>query len=137
MAYLLDTNVVPEARKAVPDPNVTTWLRTKGRAGSYLSVLVIGEIRQGIQRLARRDRPQAAVIEDWLTTIKRDFAGRVVPITPDIAEAWGRLNAVDPLPVADGLMAATALVNNWTFATCNTKDVERTGVPLVNPFGPS
>jgi toxin FitB len=135
--FLLDTNVVSEARKAEPDPNVTRWLQTSGREGSYLSVLVIGEIRQGIQRLARRDRVQAAVIEDWLATIKRDFAGRVVPITLDIAEEWGRLNALDPIPAADGLMAATALVNNWTFATRNTKDLERTGVPLVNPFDPA
>jgi predicted nucleic acid-binding protein len=58
-----------------------------------------------------------------------------VPVTAAIAEVWGRLNAGDPLPVTDGLMAATALVHGWTFVTRNTADVVRTGVRLINPFG--
>jgi predicted nucleic acid-binding protein len=63
------------------------------------------------------------------------YADRIVPVTVEIAETWGRLNAGSPLPVVDGLLAATALVHDWTFVTRNGADVERTGVRLLNPFG--
>jgi hypothetical protein len=65
------------------------------------------------------------------------YGDRIVPITTEIAEEWGRLNVPDRLPVVDGLLAATALVNDWTLVTRNTADVESTGVRLLNPFGPA
>ena len=70
----------------------------------YLSVIVVGEIRHGIERLARRDPARAGVFEKWLIDLQELYGNRVVPVTAAIAEAWGRLNAGDPLPVADGLM---------------------------------
>ena len=134
MAFLLDTNVISEARKPAPDANVRAWLDSVPEAELYLSVLVVGEIRQGIERLRRRDQPQAAVFEAWLATLRRDYADRILPVTTDIAEAWGRLNVPGPVPVVDGLMAATASHRNWTFVTRNVKDLARTGVDLLNPF---
>jgi hypothetical protein len=95
---------------------------------------VIGEIHQGIERLRRRDDDQARALDEWLERLKSSYADRIIPVTTDVAEAWGRLNVPDALPSVDGLMAATALVHGWTLATRNTKHVERTGVPLVNPF---
>lgn len=95
---------------------------------------MVGEIRQGIERLRRRDPKQAKVFEQWLATLRRDHGERVLPITAPIAEEWGRLNVPDPLPVVDGLLAATARVHDLTLVTRNTVQVERTGAKLLNPF---
>jgi|SRR5918996_898021 predicted nucleic acid-binding protein len=134
MPYLLDTNIVSELRRTRPDSRVTAWYTTVPDDALYLSVLVIGEIRQGIERLRRRDDGQARALDDWLATLASTYADRIAPVTIEIAEEWGRLNVPDPLPYVDGLMAATALVHGWTLATRNAKHVERTGVPLTNPF---
>jgi predicted nucleic acid-binding protein len=135
MSFLLDTNVVSEFRKKSPDPGVVDWLKSVKSAQLYLSVLVVGEIKQGVERLASRDPKQAAAIDDWRQRLVRGYSDRIVPVSLEVAEAWGRLNASGLLPLADGLMAATALVHDWTFVTRNTADVERTGVRLLNPFG--
>jgi predicted nucleic acid-binding protein len=134
VSYLLDTNVVSEVRRQRPDPGVMQWFDSVRADELYLSVMVVGDIRHGIERLARRDPDRAGVLEKWLIDLQELYGNRVVPVTAAIAELWGRLNAGDPLRVADGLMAATALVHGWTFVTRNTADVARTGVRLINPF---
>lgn len=134
MSYLLDTNVVSEIRKKVPDRGVSAWLASVPDDELFLSVLVVGEIRQGIERLARRDLAQVEIFEQWLGRLVHAYGDRIVPITARVAEAWGRLNVPDPLPVVDGLMAATALVHNWTLVTRNVDDVASTGVRLLDPF---
>jgi toxin FitB len=134
VAFLLDTNVISAARKRAPDPNVRAWLASVPEADLYLSVLVVGEIRQGIERLRRRDPAQAAPYETWLSALLHGFADRLVPVTADVCEEWGRLNVPDPLPVVDGLMAATAKLRDWTFVTRNVADLARTEVRLLNPF---
>jgi hypothetical protein len=135
MSFLLDTNVVSELRKKSPDPGVVDWIKSVRSAQLYLSVLVVGEIKQGVDRLATRDPQQAAVIDDWRQRLVRGYSDRIVPVSVEVAEAWGRLTASGPLPLVDGLMAATALVYDWTFVTRNIADVERTGARLLNPFG--
>jgi predicted nucleic acid-binding protein len=137
MSFLLDTNVVSEARKRTANPNVRAWLASVAGPELYLSVLAIGEIRQGIERLRRRDPAQSGVYEDWLSTLLRDYADRIVPVTAEVAEEWGRLNVPDPLPVIDGLLAATARVRGWTLVTRNTADLAHSGVRLLNPFEPA
>lgn len=133
--FLLDTNVVFEARKAArADPGVTAWLASVRGSQLYVSVLVLGEIRQGVERLQRRDPAQAVMFESWLDTLEHTYGDRVVPITSEIADAWGRLNVPDPLPAVDGLMAATAQVRRMTLVTRNVVDVERRGVEVLNPF---
>ena len=97
-------------------------------------MLVVGEIHRGIAQLRHRDPQQAAVYEAWLARLREDYADRILPITVDIAEEWGRMNVPDPVPVIDGLMAATAKVRGLTLVTRNTADLIRTGVPLLNPF---
>jgi predicted nucleic acid-binding protein len=134
MSFLLDTNVVSEARRPPGDTVVKAWLASVPADSLYLSVLVVGEIRRGVERLRRRDAPQAAIYEAWLATLDLDYADHIIPITADIAEEWGRLGVPDPIPTADGLMAATARVHGLTLVTRNTADFVRTGVPLVNPF---
>jgi predicted nucleic acid-binding protein len=137
VTYLLDTNVVSEVRRRTPDPAVLGWFDSVRADELHLSVLVVGEIRQGIERLARRDPGRAAPYEKWLLDLQDLYGDRIVPVTTAVADAWGRLNAPDPLPVVDGLLAATALVHGWTLVTRNTADVARTGVRMVNPFGAS
>lgn len=134
MSYLLDTNVIAEARKQSGNPNGRAWFSSVKGTDLYRSVLVVGEIRQGIERLRRRDPAQASVYDAWLTQLRRDYADRILPITAAIAEEWGRLNVPDPVPVIDGLLAATAHVHRLTLVTRNVADLARTGVPLLNPF---
>jgi hypothetical protein len=100
----------------------------------HTSVLVIGEIRRGIDLLRRRDRQQAASLERWLERVRGEFAGRLFDVDERVAEEWGRLNVPDPLPVVDGLLVATAKVHGLTLVTRNTAQIARTGVPLLNPF---
>jgi predicted nucleic acid-binding protein len=134
VSYLLDTNIVSEFRRKAPDEAAMAWVETVSSYDLFLSVLTVGEIRQGIERLAVRDPGQAAILDEWNHRLVIDYLDRIVPVTLEVAELWGRLNAGSPLPLVDGLLAATALVHNWTLVTRNTTDVERTGVRLLNPF---
>lgn len=136
MSFLLDTNVISEIRKPNGDANVRAWMSGVPAGDLYLSVLVMGEIRRGIELLRRRDPARAAVYETWLTMLRQDYADRILPITAEVAEEWGRMNVPDPVPTVDGLLAATAKVRGWTLVTRNTADLARTGVRLVNPFEP-
>jgi hypothetical protein len=134
VSFLLDTNVVSEIRKKTPDRGVVTWFASVPADRLFLSVLVVGEIRQGIARLARRDPAQAQNFDHWLSQLVDGYGGRIVPITAQIAEVWGRLNVPDPVPVVAGLMAATALVHDWTLVTRNVHDAASTGTRVPNPF---
>ncbi len=134
MTYLLDTNVISEIRKAEPDRNVMAWFAQAQSDQLHLSVLTIGEIRRGIERLRRRDDQQASVFDAWVQTLRRDFADRLLPISVEIADIWGTLGVPDPIPAIDGLVAATALAHNLILVTRNTSDLTRTGARLLNPF---
>jgi toxin FitB len=136
MTYLLDTNVVSELRKRDPDPNVAAWYDTVPSAELYVSALTVGEIRLGIERLRRKDATQADHLEQWLRGLRAIYQDHIVGIDPDVAEEWGRLNVPDPLPVIDGLLAASAKVRGWTFVTRNTADLAHCPVTLLNPFDP-
>ena len=131
---MLDTNVISEARRPRGDANVKAWLASVPADNLYLSVLVVGEIRGGIERLRRRDPVQADAYEGWLATLRRDYADRLLPVTAEVADEWGRMNVSDPVPVVDGLMAATAKVKCLTLVTRNTADIERSGARILNPF---
>ncbi|HEY4866559.1 MAG TPA: type II toxin-antitoxin system VapC family toxin [Candidatus Dormibacteraeota bacterium] len=134
MSYLLDTNVLSELRKPRPDANVKAWFGSVSGADLHLSVLVIGEIRQGVERLRRREPARTEPYDAWLGTLQREYADRVIPITSAVAEAWGRLNSGDPISVVDGLMAATAVTHGLTLVTRNVTDVTGRGVDCLNPW---
>jgi hypothetical protein len=134
VSFLLDTNVVAELRRPRPHASVLAWFDSVEDADLSLSVLVVGEIEQGVARLRRRDPRQATAHEAWLQTLRRDFADRLLPVTEEIALEWGRLSAGDPLPAIDGLLAATALVHRLTLVTRNVSDFDRAGVRVLNPF---
>jgi len=135
VTFLLDTNVVSEVRKGVrADRRVMGWLEEVDADDLRLSVLVLGELRQGVERLRSRDVVSARHLDRWLHGLAERYAGRILPIDEPVAQLWGRLNVPDPLPAVDGLLAATALVHDLTLVTRNTRDVARTGVRVLNPF---
>ena len=134
MTYLLDTNVVSELRKPSPHPGVRAWLQSVPGAGTFLSVLTLGEVRRGIERMWARDETQASALERWLTSLEEGFADRILVVDRAVADAWGRVSAATPLPVVDGLLAATALVHGLVVVTRDTDPFERVGVPYLNPW---
>lgn len=134
--FLLDTNVVSELRKGPrADPGVVRWFGTIDAKDLFLSVLVVGELTRGVERVRRRDPASAEHLDRWLRALASNYAERILPVDDRIAQLWGRLNVPDPLPTIDGLLAATAIAHGLTLVTRNTSDVERSGVPLLNPFG--
>ena len=136
MTYLLDTNILSETRKRQPAAGVTNWIATTPPERLHVSVLTLGEIEQGITRIrSRGDHEQVAGLERWLREVEFGFADRILPVTVAVALAWGRQQHEQPIPVIDGLIAATARVNGLTVVTRNVKDFERSGVEALNPFG--
>lgn len=135
MTYLLDANVISEARRTAGDTNVLRWFDEVDSADLHTSVLVIGEIRKGIDRLRRRgDDAQATIFDDWLSSVKAGFADRLLPVTLAVAERWGQLDAISPVGIVDGLLAATALEHDLTLVTRDTKALAGTGVRLLDPW---
>ncbi len=135
MSYLLDTTVLSEWRKPIPDPGLAEWLVATAVDELFVSVITIGEIRRGIATLQlRHDHRQAAAYESWLAGVKGLFADRLVPVSVEAAEEWGHFDADRPVSMADGLIAATAKVRGWTVVTRNIKNFDATGVRLLNPF---
>ena len=137
--FLLDTNVISELVKPRPEPRVTAWIDATDEHLLYLSVLTMGEIRKGIASL--RDSARRVALEAWLDgVLALRFGDRILPVNQAVADRWGRLAAQaamakSPLPVIDGLLAATAVQHDLTLVTRNITDVIRTGVPLFNPWG--
>jgi predicted nucleic acid-binding protein len=136
--YLLDTNILSEIRKGASraTPQVWQWWLGMQNEELFLSVLTIGEIRKGIDRLAMRDAARTLVIERWLDELKTSYHERLIEVDASIAEYWGRLQAVRPLPEVDALLAATALKHDFTVVTRNTADFNGLGLRLLNPFEP-
>jgi predicted nucleic acid-binding protein len=136
--FLLDTNIVSELIKPKPDTKVAAWIEATEETLFRLSVLTLGEIRKGIDSLS--DRSRRSSLESWLNyDLMVRFANRILEVDQGVADRWGRIAAKaiaarHPLPVIDGLLAATALHHNLTLVTRNTKDVAATGVPVFNPW---
>ena len=138
MSYLLDTNVLSELRKGPRgNPHVAAWFAPVPDHAIYLSVLVIGEIRRGIERLRSRDPQATAALEGWLTQVTTGHRGRILAVDHVVAEEWGRMTAVRPLSTVDSLLAATAKVHGLTLVTRNVTDIAVTGVTYLNPFEPT
>jgi predicted nucleic acid-binding protein len=132
---LIDTNVISEIRKGPRcDSKVASWYEAIADNDLYLSALVLGEVRKGIEQTRVRDRVRAETLEGWLSAVSAAFGERILPIDGAVAEEWGRMNARRDLPTVDSLMAATAKVHGLTFVTRNDSDVRNTGATVLNPF---
>lgn len=136
--FLLDTNCVFELIRPHPDRRVMEWVDSTNEASLYLSVLTLGEIRKGIAALPQGTRRTR--LETWLEVdLKARFQGRILPVDAGVADRWGMLTAEakrkgKPLPVIDGLLAATALHHNLTVVSRNVSDLATTRVPVLNPW---
>ncbi len=135
MSYLIDTNIISEVRKGARcDVHVSAWYVSVAAEDIFLSTLVIGEIRKGIELARPRDPGKAAALERWLREVMGAFDGRVLGIDDAVADQWGRMSAIRPVPVLDGLLAATALTHGLTLVTRNDRDVAGLGAAVLNPF---
>lgn len=135
MKFLLDTNVISEIRKRDrAHPNVIRWVASTAAEEIGTSVLVLAEIRRGIELKRRSDPQQAKSLDRWFSQMRIRLGGRVLPIDEPVAEAWALLGIPDPLPPVDGLLAATAKVHGLTLVTRNVADMAMTGVSMLDPF---
>jgi predicted nucleic acid-binding protein len=133
--FLLDTNIISELRKRDrAHPNVVRWVARTAVEEMGTSVIVLAEIRRGIELKRRRDPNQAKSLDRWFADMRTRLGDRVLPIDEPIAEACALLGIPNPLPLIDGLLAATAKVHGLTVVTRNVVDISRTGVSVLDPF---
>ena len=130
--YLVDTNIVSEARRGTP--RAVSWLRSVDPLSVHLSALTLGEIMRGIALKQMTDPKAAAHLAEWLRKLRHDHADRILTVTDEIAVEWGRIAAIRPRGDIDGLIAATAIVHDLILVTRNVADFEDTGASIVNPW---
>ncbi len=138
MNYILDTCVVSELIRRPPNPGVAAWIQQAIETELHLSVITIGEVKKGIDKLSpprRKDELDAWLRKDLLTR----FRGRVLPLDLEVGLAWGALaarmeNAGRTMPAIDALIAATALSGNYVLVTRNVTDFEGSGVTIIDPW---
>lgn len=130
--YLVDTNVVSEARRGTPQ--ATGWLRSVNPASVHLSTLTLGEIMRGIALKQKWDPKAAGHLAEWLRKLRHDHADRILAVTDQISVEWGRIAAIRPRGDIDGLIAATAIVHDLILVTRNVADFEDTAATVINPW---
>ncbi len=138
MKYLLDTNVISELVAKQPATQVVTWIDSIDDTQTYLSVLTIGEIKKGIEKLpdsVRKERLREWVSDDLIVR----FSQRILAIDVNVMLKWGNLVAMlemkgRKLPAMDSLIAAVAIHGQLTLATRNVNDFRDTGIALINPW---
>lgn len=138
MKYLIDTCLISEGLRPKPDSSAIAWMEACDRDRQYLSVLTLGELQKGIEKLGTARKRD--VLQTWLDRDVLDqFSGRILPVDSEVAVTLGRMQAAleragKPIPSLDGLLCATALTHNLVVVTRNTKDFAPTGVQLLNPW---
>ena len=135
MKYLLDTNVLSELFKKHPEPKVSNWLKDADQGSLYLSVLTVGEIRKGIEKMEHGSR-KTKLVQFLEKDVPIQFEERILPVDIKVAEAWGLLEAQAnrPLPTVDAFIAATAITHNLTLVTRNIHDFSFSRLKLLNPW---
>lgn len=138
--YLIDTDVVSEARKkSKANPGVMAFLRNaaRSRVPLFLSVVTVGELRRATECIRRRGgRRQAGRLEHWLESILDDYPDQILGIGPDIAQLWGAIRLPAAASALDRQIAATARIHELTLVTRNSSLFAGCGVPVLNPFEP-
>ena len=136
--YLVDTDVISEARKTTrSNPGVRAFFeRAREEATElYLSVVTIGELRQGVERIRYRgDKPQAQRLEHWLLQLTTVYQDRILALDEETAHVWGRLRVPNPENPLDKQIAATALIHDLVVVSRNVDHFASTGVRVLNPF---
>ncbi len=138
MRYLLDTNVISELIKRAPNQNVVRWIDEHDETYFYLSVITLGELQKGINKLS--DQNRADQLQNWLDqSLRRRFQGRLLDIDVEVISTWGRLQGASEkkgvkIPVIDSLIAATANTHNMIVVTRNVHDLELCQASVFNPW---
>lgn len=130
--YLVDTNIVSEARRGTRE--AVSWLRSVDPLSIHLSALTLGEVMRGIALKQKADPRSAAHLTEWLRKLRHDHNDRILPVTDEISVEWGRIAAIRPRGDVDGLIAATAIVHDLILVTRNVKDFEDTDATVINPW---
>ena len=137
MKYLLDTCVVSETISRNPNPVVSGWLDGMDEEDLFISSLTVGEIRKGIVKMPECRRK--TVLADWLDQLKANYAGRIVYVSTEVADEWGKRIAQAEMrglkkPSVDSLIAVSAAFEGLTLATRNVKDMANLGAVIYNPW---
>lgn len=137
MKFILDTNVVSELTKPSPDINVLDWFKNCPENKMYISSLTLGEIETGIRSLNPGKRQNHLML--WLEELQTNFKPRIISVDIIVALRWGEIRGNLKrkginIPIIDGIIAATAVVNNAVLVTRNTKDFNFPGIELLNPW---
>jgi len=138
MKYLLDTCVVSELVSKIPNSRVVEFVDSLDDDDVYLSVITIGEVTKGIEKLSKSKRKQE--LHNWLREdLLARFSGKIIPIDNDVITEWGLLTARlelagGSIPAIDSLIAATALTYAFALVTRNVNDFEGSGVEIINPW---
>lgn len=133
--FLIGPEVIAELAKGNNcDSGVAAWYAAANDDDLYLSVVVTGEVRRVIELARFRDQPRAVALERWLYEIERGFGDRVLPIDSQVADEWGKINAVAPIAAIDGLLAATAATYDLTLVVREPDKVDGLGAEVFSPF---
>lgn len=138
MKYLLDTCILSELIKPRASNKVINWLKSQDENTLYISVLTLGELHKGIEKV--RDISRKKKIHLWVEQDLRErFRDRILPINTQVAMIWGQVQGKaeqngQGMPAIDGLIAATGLAFNMVVATRNVSDMQISGVALFDPW---
>lgn len=138
MKYLLDTCVISEIISPKPSPKVTKWIKNEDEINFFISVLTIGELHKGIEKLDQSKRKED--LHNWVENdLKERFLTRIIDIDIETAMVWGKIQGTTervgkPMPAIDSLIAATGITHHLTVVTRNTSDMKESGVALLNPW---
>lgn len=138
MKFLLDTCVISELIKQDPSKKVMEWISKEDEENFFISVLTLGEIYKGIEKLA--DSKRKVLLKNWIEKdLKERFWNKIIDIDAKVASTWGKIQGISEktgraMPAIDSLIAATGIAYDLTVITRNTKDMNASGVMLLNPW---
>ncbi len=139
MTYLIDTCIMSEFVKKVPNPQVSRWFNQQSIEQLFLSSVTIAEIKKGIYKIQSSQPERYQKLKIWLQKLEIEFYSRILPINDEILDSWAKLSANaelkgKKLAVMDSLIAATAHHHKLTLVTRNVDDFQLTPVKIINPF---
>lgn len=139
MTYLIDTCVLSESVKKLPNSMISSWINQQQPEQLFVSSITIAELRKGIYKIQYLQPERYKKLQYWLNNIELKFYSRLLPIDNNVLTYWAKISASaelqgKKLAIMDGLIAATALEFNLILITRNTSDFEYTGVKMINPW---